>query len=234
MDASSYIGVSLSSVGKCRSANVNNELRSSFLLKWRNPLRKNFNYWLRFTLKIVCLVQACRNCTTDFRKADKSWKLKIAQAVDAQLLQMTTWKCARCDSERPKVGCSSSSWRSQFGQGKCSTTSKGKLYVRNFCAEMVAKLLSDEQLERHKELCLDPLQRTENEVGLLNSIISCDETWVFTYDLETKRQSMQWKSTSSPGPKKHPWVFRSTRPRWLLSLISRVMWWQSVYPAARR
>ena len=25
---------------------------------------------------------------------------------------------------------------------------------------------------------------------------------VFTYDLETKRQAMQWKSTSSPRPKK--------------------------------
>ena len=28
------------------------------------------------------------------------------------------------------------------------------------------------------------------------------ETWVFTYDPETKLQSMQWKSTSSPRPKK--------------------------------
>jgi hypothetical protein len=29
------------------------------------------------------------------------------------------------------------------------------------------------------------------------------ETRVFTYDPETKRQSVQWKSTSSPRPKKH-------------------------------
>jgi len=49
---------------------------------------------------------------------------------------------------------------------------------------------------------LDLLQRTENVLDLLNSIITCDETSVFTYDPETKRQSMQWKSTSSPRPKK--------------------------------
>jgi len=67
---------------------------------------------------------------------------------------------------------------------------------------MVPKLLSDEQKEHHKELCLDLLQRTENEPDLLNSIIACDETWVFMYDPETKQQSMQWKSTSSPRPKK--------------------------------
>jgi len=49
---------------------------------------------------------------------------------------------------------------------------------------------------------LDILQNIENKPVLLNSIITCDETWVFTYDPETKRQSMQWKSTSSPRPKK--------------------------------
>jgi len=66
--------------------------------------------------------------------------------------------------------------------------------------------LSDEQKERLKELCLDLLQRIENEQDLLNSIITCDETWVFTFDPETKRQSMQWKSTlsqrTSPPTKK--------------------------------
>ena len=67
---------------------------------------------------------------------------------------------------------------------------------------MVSKVLSDEQKERRKEICLGLLQRIENEPDLLNSIITCDETWVFTYDPETKQQSMQWKSTSSPRPKK--------------------------------
>jgi len=65
----------------------------------------------------------------------------------------------------------------------------------------ILNLLSDEQKEHHMELCLDLLQCIENKPDLLNSIITCDETWVFTYDRETKRQSMQWKS-SSPRPKK--------------------------------
>ena len=74
--------------------------------------------------------------------------------------------------------------------------------MRKVCAKMVPKLLSDEQKECHKELYLDLLQCTDNEPDLLNSLITCDETRVFTYDLETKRQSMQWKSTSSQRPKK--------------------------------
>jgi len=66
---------------------------------------------------------------------------------------------------------------------------------------MVPKVLPDEQ-KRHKELCLDLSQCNENEPDLLNSIITCDETGIFMYDPETKQQSMQWKSTSSPRPKK--------------------------------
>jgi len=77
-----------------------------------------------------------------------------------------------------------------------------ELNMRKVCAKMVPKLLADEQKERGKELCLDLLQRNENEPDLLNSTITSDETWVFTYAPETKRQSMQWKSTSSPRPKK--------------------------------
>ena len=71
-----------------------------------------------------------------------------------------------------------------------------ELNMRKVCAKMVPKLLSDEQKERRKDLCLDLLQRTENEPDLLNSIITCDETCLFTYDLETNLQSMECKSTS--------------------------------------
>ena len=41
-----------------------------------------------------------------------------------------------------------------------------------------------------------------NEPDLLNSVITGDETWVFEYDPETKRQSREWKSYGSPRPVK--------------------------------
>ena len=87
-------------------------------------------------------------------------------------------------------------------RGRVRRILREELSMRKVCAKMVPKLLSDEQKERRKELCLDLLQRIENEPDLLNSIITCDETVVFMCDPETRRQSMQWKSTSSPRPKK--------------------------------
>jgi len=63
-----------------------------------------------------------------------------------------------------------------------------ELNMKKVCAKMVPKLLSDERTERRKELCLDLLQRIENEPYVFNSIITCDKTWVFPYDPQTKRQ----------------------------------------------
>jgi len=65
-----------------------------------------------------------------------------------------------------------------------------ELNMRKVCAKMVPKLLPDEQKECCKELCLDLLQHIEIEPDLLNSIITCVETWVLMCDPETKRQSM--------------------------------------------
>jgi len=36
----------------------------------------------------------------------------------------------------------------------------------------------------------------------LSKIITGDESWCYGYDLETEQQSSQWKSASSPRPKK--------------------------------
>jgi hypothetical protein len=90
VDAFSNIGVFLSLVGKCWTVKVN-ELTSTFLLNWKNPQLRLFNYWLRLTMKIACLVHTCLNSTNDFWKADKAWKMG-AQVVHPQLLAMTTLK----------------------------------------------------------------------------------------------------------------------------------------------
>ena len=43
-----------------------------------------------------------------------------------------------------------------------------------------------------------------DNVDILCQVITGDETWVFQYDPETKRQSMEWKTTETPPPKKAP------------------------------
>lgn len=44
-------------------------------------------------------------------------------------------------------------------------------------------MLSAEQKELKKEICSDLLQCARSDLDLLKSVITCDETWLFTYDL---------------------------------------------------
>uniref|UniRef100_A0A8C4QZV8 Mos1 transposase HTH domain-containing protein n=1 Tax=Eptatretus burgeri TaxID=7764 RepID=A0A8C4QZV8_EPTBU len=78
-----------------------------------------------------------------------------------------------------------------------------KLNMRKVCAKMVPKNLSNKQKEGRLQVCSDLSERLHSENrGLLNKIITGGETWVYQYEPETKHQSLQWKTPSSPRPKK--------------------------------
>ena len=49
-----------------------------------------------------------------------------------------------------------------------------------------------------------------NPTDFDNRIVTCDETWVYQHDPESKRQSMEWKNLRSPPPVKFR-VSRSTK-----------------------
>jgi len=68
------------------------------------------------------------------------------------------------------------------------------------------KELTEEQRQRRVSIRQDLLSRQD---GILGLVIIGDETWVYQYDPETKRQSARWKTANSPRPKK----FRRSKSR---------------------
>jgi len=69
------------------------------------------------------------------------------------------------------------------------------LDMRKVCAKMVPKELTQEQKQRRVTICQDLLERQDD---ILGHVITGDETWVYQYDPEMKRQSAQWKTANSP------------------------------------
>ena len=70
-------------------------------------------------------------------------------------------------------------------------------------ARWVPKHLTEEHKRKRQNICSSLFERYSREGdNFLNRIITGDETWVHHYEAETKRQSMQWKHTSSPSSKK--------------------------------
>ena len=76
------------------------------------------------------------------------------------------------------------------------------LGMKKICAKMVPRLLNEEQMERRVQVCDDILERMKTEPDLLRRVVTGDESWIFEYDPLTKRQSLEWKSATSPRPKK--------------------------------
>ena len=74
--------------------------------------------------------------------------------------------------------------------------------MRKICAKVVPKLLTIDQKARRIDVSHDILERLETKSNLLQNVITGEESWVFEYDLETKRQSLQWKMSTFPKAKK--------------------------------
>ena len=83
--------------------------------------------------------------------------------------------------------------------GTVHTIIREKLKMRKICAKFVLKVLREDQKERR---CHDSRETVEMINSVLDALMAWDESWIYCYDPETKRQSSQWKHTGSPKPKK--------------------------------
>lgn len=76
------------------------------------------------------------------------------------------------------------------------------LGMRRVSAKFVPRLLTEDQRELRMLMASELFERSCEDPEFLSNIITGDETWVYGYDPETKKQSSEWKTPSSPRPKK--------------------------------
>jgi histone-lysine N-methyltransferase SETMAR len=71
------------------------------------------------------------------------------------------------------------------------------------CARWVPQILTQEHKEHCMQVCQDLLNLYKAEGdSSLDRVITSDETWCHHYELESKRQSMEWQHVNSPSKKK--------------------------------
>jgi histone-lysine N-methyltransferase SETMAR len=77
-----------------------------------------------------------------------------------------------------------------------------ELGMQKICAKLLPEIITNEQKENRRNVCLDLLGRIENDKKNFKRGITGDETWILEYDRDTKRQSSEWHTSNSPCPKK--------------------------------
>ena len=78
-----------------------------------------------------------------------------------------------------------------------------KLHFSKISCRWVPKMLTDDHKMQRLMASRASLRRYRKEGdAFLSRIVTTDETWVFHYESESKRRSMEWKHVSSPVKKK--------------------------------
>lgn len=78
-----------------------------------------------------------------------------------------------------------------------------KLGLHKVSARWVPRMLTPDHKRMRVTCCEGLLARyRENPDGFLERFVTMDETWIHHFDPESKRQSMQWKHSTSPARKK--------------------------------
>ena len=74
--------------------------------------------------------------------------------------------------------------------------------MRKICAKFVPSVLREYPKERRCHDSRELVELINSDHAVLDALVTSNESWIYCYDPETKRQSSQWKHAGSPRPKK--------------------------------
>ena len=86
--------------------------------------------------------------------------------------------------------------------GTVHTIIREELKMRKICVKFVPRLLKEDQKERGCHDSREMIELIISDPAVLDALVTYDESWIYCYNPETKRQSSQWKHAGSPRPKK--------------------------------
>ena len=86
--------------------------------------------------------------------------------------------------------------------GIVHTIIREEVKMQKICAKFVPRVLREDQKERRCHDSREVVKLINSDPAVLDALVTCDESWIYCYDTETKRQSSQWKHAGSPRPKK--------------------------------
>ena len=86
--------------------------------------------------------------------------------------------------------------------GTVHTIIHEELKMRKICVKFVPRVLREDQKERRCHDSREMVELINSYHAVLDALVTCDESLIYSYEPEIKRQSSQWKHASSPRPKK--------------------------------
>ena len=94
--------------------------------------------------------------------------------------------------------------RAQFDAslGSVHTIIREEVKMQKICSKFVPRVLREDQKERRYHDSRETVELINSDPAVLDALVTCDESWIYCCDPETKTQNSQWKHACSPGAKK--------------------------------
>ena len=105
------------------------------------------------------------------------------------------------DKDRP-VSIETISAQFDDSVGTVHTIIHEELKMQRICGKFVPRVLWEGKKERRCHNSREMVELNNSDSAVLDALVTCDESWIYCYDPETKRQNSQWKHAGSPRPKK--------------------------------
>ena len=86
--------------------------------------------------------------------------------------------------------------------GTVHTIIREELKMQKICAKFVPRVHREDQKGSRCHDNREMVKLINSDPAVLDALVTCDESWIYCYDPETKRQSSQWKHAGTPIPKK--------------------------------
>ena len=86
--------------------------------------------------------------------------------------------------------------------GTVHTIIREELKMRKICAKFVPNVPREDQKERRCHDSREMVELINSDPAVRDALVTCDESWIYCYNPETKRQSSLWKHAGFARPKK--------------------------------
>ncbi len=110
----------------------------------------------------------------------------------------------RCLQKDQRVTVRQLAEQTNISKSSVHTILKKDLHLSKLAPKLVPKVLTDEQKNFRVKLCNENLELLSNKPNLMESVITCDESWISVREIETKQASSVWipKGSHAPRPAK--------------------------------
>ena len=101
-----------------------------------------------------------------------------------------------------RVSIETISEKSDASVGTLHTIIREEVKMWKMCVKFVTGVLREDQKERRCHDSWETVKLINSDPAVFYALVTYDDSWIYCYDPETKKQSSQWKHTGYPRPKK--------------------------------